>query len=293
MGLARFCTWRILRSIIKCTMKILNGKELAEFIKARQLKQVRGLRQAEHIVPRLAIIKADDNNRVIDTYVWLKRAYAEDILIETNIYTESVETMRSRLEQLAGDDNVHGIIVQLPLPAMFDTEEILAIIPPSKDVDGLVGDDFTSATPMAINWLLTGYGVELAGKKIAIVGRGKLVGAPLEKMWHEAGYNITSFEKNDGQDLKQQLPEYDVVITATGTPGLVNSAMLKPGTVVVDAGTASERGVIKGDLSDDAYARDDLTITPPRGGVGPLTVAALFDNVILAARRQAEARKRI
>ena len=96
-----------------------------------------------------------------------------------------------------------------------------------------------------------------------------------------------------GKIWNSKLPEYDVVITATGTPGLVNSAMLKPGTVVVDAGTASERGVIKGDLSDDAYARDDLTITPPRGGVGPLTVAALFDNVILAARRQAEARKRI
>jgi methylenetetrahydrofolate dehydrogenase (NADP+)/methenyltetrahydrofolate cyclohydrolase len=157
---------------------------------------------------------------------------------------------------------------------------ILDEIPLAKDVDGLRGKTDT-ATAMAIHWLLTGYGVELPNLKLAIVGRGKLVGAPLLKMWTESGYDVTIFHRGD--DLSQ-LVDYDVIVTATGVPGLITSAHLKQGAVVVDAGTASENGVIKGDISDEVRAeRDDLTITPNIGGVGPLTVAMLFENVIRSA----------
>ena len=159
--------------------------------------------------------------------------------------------------------------------------KILDLIPLEKDVDGLRGESDT-ATAMAIHWLLTSYGVELPELKLAIVGHGKLVGAPLDRMWRESNYDVTVFDK--GSDMSQ-LVNYDVIVTATGVPGLLKSEMLKRGAVVVDAGTASEGGVIKGDLDDAARERDDLTMTPKIGGVGPLTVAMLFERVLQAAQK--------
>ena len=117
----------------------------------------------------------------------------------------------------------------------------------------------------------------------SIVGRGKLVGAPLEKMWTESNYDVTVFHKGD--DLNT-LADYDVVVTATGVPGLIKTEMIKYGGVVVDAGTASEGGVIKGDLDEAVRERDDLTITPKIGGVGPLTVSMLFEHVLQAAMKK-------
>ena len=181
---------------------------------------------------------------------------------------------------------MHGIIVQLPLLNPSETDEVLAEISPSKDVDGLCIDSkFDAATPIAINWLLAGYNVELMGKKIAIVGRGRLVGAPLEKMWLNSNLNVTVFE--EGDDLSR-LANFDVIVTATGVPDLIRSEMVRLGAVVVDAGTASEHGKIVGDVASEVRNRTDVTITPVKGGVGPLTVSALFDNVILAARRVAD-----
>lgn len=273
-------------------MKLLYGSELVDFIKVRQLKQVRGLRQSEHIVPRLAIVCCGEISPVIATYVRLKKAYADDILIEVDEYRETIDTVAVRLQKLAQDDDVHGIILQLPIDPIDRTDELLQLIPPHKDVDGLVaGSQFTPATPTAITWLLHGYNVNLTERKIALVGNGKLVGAPLAALWREAGYNVTVFEKGDGKDLAVELPQYEVIVSATGVPGLITSGMIAPNAVVVDAGTASEDGVVKGDIAPDVRQRSDLSVTPERGGVGPLTIAALCDNVITAARRVAEARK--
>ena len=172
------------------------------------------------------------------------------------------------------------MIVQLPLEKLDIS--ILDLIPLEKDVDGLRGQSDT-ATAMAIHWLLNGYNIELGGKKIAIVGHGRLVGAPLERMWKASGYDVTVFDR--GSDLNE-LVNFDLVVSATGVPGLIKSAMLKQGAIVVDAGTASEGGVIKGDLDEDARTRDDLTVTPRVGGVGPLTVAMLFENVLRVCEKK-------
>lgn len=273
-------------------MKLLYGSELVDFIKVRQLKQVRGLRQAEHIIPRLAIVCCGKVNPVIATYMRLKKAYASDILLEVDEYRETIDTVAARLQELAQNDAVHGIILQLPVSPADQIDKLLQFISPHKDVDGLtVGSQFTPATPTAITWLLHGYNINLAEKKIALVGNGRLVGAPLAALWHEAGYNVTVFEEGDGKDLATELPQYEVIVSATGAPGLVTSDMIAPNAVVVDAGTANEDGVIKGDIAPEARQRHDISITPEKGGVGPLTIAALCDNVITAARRVAEARK--
>ena len=143
------------------------------------------------------------------------------------------------------------------------------------------------ATPLAIIWLVAGYNVDLIAKRIAIVGNGRLVGAPLARIWTNSGYDVTVFDV-DSQDMQSQLPEFDIIVTATGVPGLITSDVVKHDAVVIDAGTAAEHGKIVGDIAPDLRERDDLTITPEKGGVGPLTVAALFDNVIQAATATVE-----
>lgn len=270
------------------TMRELNGSELAGFIKERQAKQVRALRQAWHINPRLAIV-TDVENPVIETYMRLKQRYGADILIDVEIHRVSAGGALEAIRELNNRDDVQGIILQLPISNSDQTEELLESIREDKDVDGLRKKAiFQAATPTAISWLLAGYGVDLKGKKVAIVGRGRLVGAPLEKMWLKSGVDVTVFEKGD--DLSQ-LINYDIIVSATGVPGLIKSQMIKPKAVVIDAGTASENGKIVGDVSEEVRQRNDVIITPKKGGVGPLTVSALFDNVITACLKIANQSK--
>lgn len=264
-------------------MKLLNGSELASYIKERQAKQVRALRQAHKIFPKLAILITGDNP-VIDVYVRLKKAYGEDILINVEVVKLSQAEIVSKINELNIDDSVHGIIVQLPLEDPAKTDLVVGAIAPQKDVDGLgVDSKFISATATAIDWLLVGYSVELTGKDIAIVGNGRLVGAPLAKLWNSLGYNVSVYDDTTS-DLGNKLQLADVIVSATGVPKLIKPEFVKPGATVVDAGTASEGGKIVGDVDSVLRERDDVTITPEKGGVGPLTIAALFDNVITAAR---------
>lgn len=263
-------------------MRSLNGSELASYIKARQARQVRALRQAHGIFPRLAIIQTIDDP-VIDTYVRLKKRYGEDILIDVVSYRLTEDEALTRIGELNDDSSVHGIIVQLPLSDPSRTDELVDAVLPAKDVDAL-GRHATldPATPVAISWLLAGYNVDLQGKKIAIVGNGRLVGAPLANMWRNSGYDVTVLDKAS-QPIADIVLESDIVVTAAGQPGLITSAILKPKAVVVDAATASENGEIIGDVAADVRERSDISITPIKGGVGPLTVTALFDNVIRAS----------
>ena len=260
--------------------KILSGRDLAGFVKERQAHQVAGT----GIKPHLLIIR-DSDNPVITKYVNLKIKYGEDIgATVTDYLARDTENIKSKI--LAANDNphVHGIILQLPIKNKDKTDEITALIAPEKDVDGLSGHPtaYDSATATAINWLLAGYDIDLNNKKIAIVGRGKLVGAPLYRMWTMSGYDVTLFHR--GSDLTK-LKNFDIIITATGVPGLILDDYISPGTTLVDAGTASDKGVLKGDLAKSLRSRTDLTaITPILGGVGPLTVACLFDHLINAAQ---------
>lgn len=264
-------------------MKILDGSELAGFIKERQAKQVRGLRQAHKIFPRLAIV-CTAHNPTSAVYVKLKKAYGADILIDVDEHFIDQAQAPELIKKLNTDDMVHGIIVQLPLADESKTEELVNMVSPTKDVDGLAtGTAFQSATPMAILWLLAGYNISLEGKNIVVVGQGKLVGKPLTIALKAQGLNVTPV------DINTPNPELiergaDILITGVGKPGLIKSDSIKLGAVVVDAGVASEGGKFLGDVDPSARERQDLTITPVKGGVGPLTICALFDNVIRAAQ---------
>jgi len=260
-------------------MKLLNGSELAGFIKERQARQVRALKTR----PKLAIILTIDHP-AINIYIKMKQAYGDDIGIDVDIHRIKQAEAPEVIQKVNNDSSVSGIIVQLPLEDTTKTDEIVNLVAPEKDVDALGKNaKFDPATPMAILWLLNGYNVELAGKKILLVGRGKLVGAPLEKILKSSNYDVVVVDHNT-KDLAAFTKDADIIITATGNPGILKASMIKENAVVLDAGVASEEGKTIGDLDPDVYERDDLTITPQKGGVGPLTVCALFENVIRATQ---------
>lgn len=291
--------------------KVLSGRELAGFIKERQDHEVKMLR-SNKIHAKLVIVR-DSNNPVITKYVDLKRQYGEDIGIEVvdefvdeSDPAERLKKLHEVVRTAAADDSVSGIIVQLPLIDQDTTDEIVADIPAIKDVDGLSNTysdlvehedglitidnpdtrehHFDSATATAILWLLAGHNIDFENKRIAVVGRGKLVGRPLMSMWTKSGNTVHVFHR--GSDFSK-LKDFDVIVTATGAPHLITNEMIRPGAVVVDAGTASEQGKLVGDISDEIRARNDLgAITPKVGGVGPLTINVLFENVIIAASKQ-------
>lgn len=265
--------------------KILSGTELVGYIEERQARQVRALRQANRIFPKLVIIKSTTASPVIDTYVRMKQRYGNEILIDTVIETLPEADMPDAITRHNEDPLVHGIIVQLPLSDTTQVDDLLSRIDPSKDVDGLgQAALYDSATAEAINWLLAGYAVDLKGKQVTIVGNGRLVGAPLAAMWRESGHDVTVLDETS-TDVASQLMKSDVIVTATGVPGLITEPMIPVGAAVIDAGTASENGKIVGDVAPEARDRDDLKITPVTGGVGPLTVAVLYDHVIQAASK--------
>ncbi len=264
--------------------KLLYGRELALYIKNRQAKQVRALRQAHGLIPKLVIIQSINASDIIETYVRIKKQYAEDILIEVDIVRCSQVDMKGAIDKANRDTSVHGIVLQLPIDDIKQTDEIVERIRPEKDVDGLGSKaKFVSATAEAIDWLIAGLGIELASKKIVIVGRGRLIGMPLSNMWRQRGLNVSTLDKTTTSN-DEIIRGSELVVSATGTPGLLTNKVISSGTIVIDAGTASESGVIVGDASDELYNRDDITITAQKGGVGPLTICLMFDHVIRACQ---------
>ncbi len=262
-------------------MKKLDGRELVGFIKERQAHEVAGMERQ----PKLTIIR-DSDNPVILKYVNLKVKYGEDVgVLVDSVVAGSVAEIKNKILAANEDPEVDGVILQLPIQDKEAADELTKLIDSEKDVDGLSSrGKYDSATATAINWLLAGYDIKLAEKKIAIVGRGKLVGAPLYKMFMDSSYDVSLFHRGSNMT---ELRGYDVIITATGVPGLITNEMVGPGAVIVDAGTASENGVLVGDVAEEVRERDDLkAITPKIGGVGPMTVACLFDHVIQAAKKR-------
>ena len=265
-------------------MKLLKSKDLVIAIKERQRQELATLLDARDIQPKLAIIVTIDHP-AINVYMRKKKEYGNDLSIAVDIHRVTQDEVPALLHRLNNDPGVQGIIIQLPLERPEETEALTSLVAPEKDVDALGPQAvFEPATPLAILWLLEGHGIDLHSKHVVLVGRGKLVGAPLERMLVARGINVTVINRKT-QDVKAEMLKGDIIITATGSPGIVRADMVKPGAVVVDAGVAGEAGKTVGDVAAEVYEREDLTITPTKGGVGPLTVCALFENVINATKR--------
>lgn len=259
---------------------ILDGKELAGFIKERQARQVRAL-NSRKLWPKLAIVSVG-SNAASASYIKAKQKYGQDIGVEVEHVRTSAKNTEAEIKRLNGEPSVHGIIVQLPLPKEINADQALASIKPSKDVDGLGGrGQFVPATPTAILWLLSGYNIELAGQ-VLLIGRGRLVGKPLVKVLTDSKVAFTAVDEQT-PNLARLIKKADIIISATGQPSLLNNQNVKLGAIVVDAGTAEANGKLVGDANPELYKRDDIKISPVPGGVGPLTVCALFENLLTAA----------
>jgi len=263
-------------------VKELNGKDLTDYIKQRQEKQGRRLR-AEGVTPRLAVVMTTDNP-VINSYVKMKRRYGRDIGVEVDIQKVDQKDLKATIIDNNQNPDVHAMIIQLPLADESETNEALALVAPEKDVDGLgENPDFEPATATAILWLLSGYNVDFKGKKIAVIGQGRLVGEPLTKMLESGGNDVLKVDEHT-ENPAEKVAECQIIVTATGVAGLVKNDWIGKDAVIVDAGTAGEGGKVVGDVSDEVRARDDIkALTPLKGGVGPLTVSALFENTLQAA----------
>jgi methylenetetrahydrofolate dehydrogenase (NADP+) / methenyltetrahydrofolate cyclohydrolase len=257
---------------------IVDGKKIAEDIKAELRIAVRQLIKT----PVLAVVWVGDLT-VSSKYIEKKRRFAEEAGMKLRLfeYQDEIEQseLQAEIDRLVNDPEITGIIVQLPLPARLNTEEILNSIPPEKDVDAL-GDSPKVLSPVvgAIREILNRHQVELKNKKVAVIGQGKLVGRPVALALASEGVDVKVITK-ETPDLKAALKSVDVIITGAGEPSLIKPELIKEGAVIIDAGTSEASGKLRGD-ADPACANRCSLFTPVPGGVGPITVAMLFKNLL-------------
>jgi len=198
---------------------------------------------------------------------------------------------------LAADPSVHGILVQSPLPAGYDEEAVLRLIPADKDVDGLTSESMgrlvrglpglVGCTPLGVMRLLERYGVETAGRRAVVVGRSMLVGLPLSMLLARKGVDATvTIAHSRTSDLVEVCREADILVGAVGRAGLITADHVKPGATVVDVGISRTAAGVVGDVDFDAVQAVASRITPMPGGTGPMTIACLLQNTLQAARLQ-------
>lgn len=253
-------------------MKLLDGVQVSDYIKERHMRQAAAFTN----VPKLVILH-DSHTPAGAAYLRAKQSYGDDIGVEVVVLEVPTEDLEATIVDIGADETITGIIVQLPLADPAYTDKAIEAIPNSKDVDGLRAQTpFQSATPKGILWLLAAYNIELRHKKIAVVGQGSLVGKPLTEALASGGFDVDRIDINS-EKLKSRLKTADIIISATGQPGLITSDMVLSGAIVIDAGSPLS------ELAQDVIDRTDITRSPNPGGVGPMTVAALFDNLLIAA----------
>lgn len=252
----------------------------------------------KNLTPCLAVIQVGDN-KTSDIYVRNKNTACDMVGIKfINIKlpdTISEDLIISEIERLNLDDNVNGILVQLPLPPCFDEGRIINTISPVKDVDGLTypnvgnlvleNECLVSCTPMGVMELLDMYNVSLKGKNACIVGRSNLVGKPLIQLLLARDATV-SICHSKSLDIKSYTKMADVLIVAAGHPNLITKDMVKEGAVVIDVGINKENDSLVGDVSFDEVSKKASLITPVPGGVGPMTIASLLKNVVKAYKFQ-------
>lgn len=278
--------------------QIISGKELAARIKQRVSSQVEELK-AGGVTPCLAVVLVGDDPASA-VYVRGKESDCRECGIESRMLRLPADTTQDQLleqlKQLAEDRSVHGILVQLPLPAQIDEQAVIAAIPPEKDVDGfspvnvgrmMIGEEcFLPCTPAGCIEMLKSTGMPIAGKRAVVLGRSNIVGKPAAMLLLRENATVTICHSKT-ENLAQLCAEVDILVAAIGKAKFVTGDMVKPGAVVIDVGiNRDENGKLCGDVDFAAAEAKASFITPVPGGVGLMTRAMLLVNTIQAARRQ-------
>lgn len=277
---------------------IIDGKELAKKIRANLKIECEELKK-KNIKSKLAVIMVGEDP-ASKVYVRNKSRACEDVGIKYEEYLLDLNTTQKELveliEKLNNDKTINGILLQSPIPSNLDINEAFRTISPEKDVDGFnpinVGmlvlnqDTFVSCTPYGIMKMFEEYDIDLTGKNVVILGRSNIVGKPLIHCCLNKNATVTSCNSKT-QNLAQKAKEADVLISAIGKANFVTADMVKDGAVVIDVGiNRLDNGKITGDVNFESVKEKASYITPVPGGVGPMTIAMLMNNVIKATRRQ-------
>ena len=278
-------------------MQLIDGKSLAETIHTNIASEVEALKQEKNIVPGLAVILIGDDP-ASHAYVKMKAKACEKVgfysithhMPDTISQNEIIET----IEMINKNPRIDGILVQLPLPKHVDTEKILEVIDPKKDVDGFhaynVGrlvtnlDSFVACTPLGVMQMFKKYAIDLKGKDVCIVGASNIVGKPMAALLLNANATVTVthiYTKN----LQAHTSRADIVIVGVGVPKLIKEDMIKKDAIVIDIGiNRIEDGTLIGDVDFEKVSPKCSYITPVPGGVGPMTIAMLLSNTLKAAK---------
>lgn len=273
-------------------MTIIDGKKISEKILSELKLEIGQL----SFKPKLIDVFIG-RDPVIESYVKLKakRAMETGINFEICNYPDSISTreLGHEIDGLNNKPNLCGLIVQLPVPEQIDRQAVLDRIKPELDVDVITSANlgklltgthfYMPATAASVMRIIDELEIELKGKKVLVIGAGALVGKPVSLLMLQRG--VTLIVANaDTENLAELCSQSDIIVSGTGTPGLIKGSMVKDGTLIIDAGTSESKGVIKGDVDAESMLSRNVTITPVPGGVGPLTIAMLLGNVVKRAK---------
>ncbi|QSW87551.1 MULTISPECIES: tetrahydrofolate dehydrogenase/cyclohydrolase catalytic domain-containing protein [Flavobacterium] len=295
-------------------MQLLDGKKTSNDIKNEIALEVQSIKAAGGKVPHLAAVLVGNNGASL-TYVGSKVKSCQEIGFDSTLValpeTITEDELLAKIKELNEDDNLDGYIVQLPLPKHIDEQKILLAIDPDKDVDGfhptnfgrmaLEMESFIPATPFGIMELLERYKVETAGKHTVVIGRSHIVGRPMSILMSRKGNpgdSTVTLTHSRTKDLAEFTKNADIIITALGVPEFLKADMVKDGVTVIDVGitrvddASNAKGyVIKGDVDFDGVSKKASFITPVPGGVGPMTIAMLLKNTLLARKMRSARNK--
>lgn len=290
-------------------MQLLDGKKTSNDIKDEIANEVAKMKADGEKAPHLAAVIVGNDGASL-TYVGSKvkaceRVGFESTLVQLPNTTSEVELLDT-IEDLNLNDAIDGFIIQLPLPPQIDTQKVLMAVDPSKDVDGFHPENFGKmaldmstfipATPFGILELLDRYGVETKGKHTVVIGRSHIVGRPMSILMGRKGFpgnSTVTLTHSHTKNITQITSQADIIITALGSPNYLKAEMVKDDVVVVDVGITrvpddqAKRGyVITGDVDFEHVSKKASFITPVPGGVGPMTIAMLLKNTLLARERR-------
>ena len=279
------------------TAQLINGNELSAQLRTDVAKRAAALK-AKGITPGLAVVLVGDNS-ASQVYVRNKVKACADAglhsVLEKHPADMSEAALLALVDQLNKDPSIHGILVQLPLPAHMDAQKVIEAIAPEKDVDGfhvasagalMVGQPgFWPCTPYGCMKMLESIGYSLQGKHAVVIGRSNIVGKPMALMLLQQDATVTVCHSRT-QDLKAQTLQADVIVAAVGKRNVLTADMVKPGTVVIDVGmNRNDEGKLCGDVDFEGVKEVAGYITPVPGGVGPMTITMLLVNTLEAAER--------
>ena len=288
-------------------MVLIDGKATANQIKNEIAEEVKAIKSKGERAPHLAAVLVGNDGASL-TYVGSKVRSCEKVGFDSSLIRLPEETTEAELlatiAELNQDETLDGYIVQLPLPKHIDEEKVLLAIDPKKDVDGfhpsnfgrmaLELETFIPATPFGIMQLIERYDIDTQGKHVVVIGRSHIVGRPISILMSQKGTygNATvTVAHSRTKDLKALTQQADIIVSALGVPGFVTAEMVKDGVVIIDVGitrvedASKEKGYyITGDVDFDSVAPKASYITPVPGGVGPMTIAMLLKNTLLARK---------